>query len=276
MPLAWNDKRRFSLTQDTTNLATLLLQERFPRLANPGPTLEGILAQSFPNLLVPAQPPNHKSSSWAITYAFDQYLWQPDGNLHHGIGVFFGFGASDGNPNPIQYSLLGGLGGCRAVLTTPLALPSRGHRSAARFCRFCASSSISACKRKTRSRCTTTSRSPNSSTSPPTFRSSTSPKKSPERVGPARACRYGRHRRRPYAHPLLDEISFGLPGDIGFDHLGRIDDPVEGRLAFDPEFGHAALHVSTGKNRAGAITFLPACRSYACFPRPIWSLISPI
>jgi porin len=119
MPLAWNDKRRFSLTQDTTNLATLLLQERFPRLANPGPTLEGILAQSFPNLLVPAQPPNHKSSSWAITYAFDQYLWQPDGNLHHGIGVFFGFGASDGNPNPIQYSLLGGLAGKGVVLGRP-------------------------------------------------------------------------------------------------------------------------------------------------------------
>jgi porin len=109
--VSWNNEQRFSLTQDPTNLATLLLQERFPRLANPGPTLEGILAQSFPNLLVPARPANRSSSSWAVTYAFDQYLWQPDGNPHHGIGVFFAFGASDGNPNPIKYSLLTGLGG---------------------------------------------------------------------------------------------------------------------------------------------------------------------
>jgi porin len=117
--VSWNNEQRFSLTQDPTNLATLLLQERFPRLANPGPTLEGILAQSFPNLLVPAQPANRSSSSWAVTYAFDQYLWQPDSNPHHGIGVFFAFGASDGNPNPINYSLLSGLGGKGVVPGRP-------------------------------------------------------------------------------------------------------------------------------------------------------------
>jgi porin len=111
LSVSWNDKQRFSLTQDPTNLATLLLQTRFPRLANPGPVLEGILAERFPNLLVPAQPANRSSSSWAMSYAFDQYLWQPDGNPHHGIGVFFAFGASDGNPNPIQYSYLGGISG---------------------------------------------------------------------------------------------------------------------------------------------------------------------
>jgi porin len=109
--VSWNDKERFSLTQDPTNLATLLLQERFPRLANPGPVLEGILAQTFPNLLVPARPANRTSSSWAMSYAFDQYFWQPDNDPKHGLGVFFGFGAADGNPNPIKYSLLAGLGG---------------------------------------------------------------------------------------------------------------------------------------------------------------------
>jgi porin len=116
---SWNDKRRFSLTQDPTNVAVLLLQERFPRLANPGPVLEGILAQFFPALLVPAQPPAHQSSSWAISYAFDQYLWQPDNNPKHGIGVFFAFGVSDGNPNPIKYSLLTGLGGNGVVPGRP-------------------------------------------------------------------------------------------------------------------------------------------------------------
>ena len=28
-----------------------------------------------------------------------------------GIGVFFAFGASDGNPNPVQYGFLAGIGG---------------------------------------------------------------------------------------------------------------------------------------------------------------------
>lgn len=109
--IEWNDKERLSLTQDPTNLATLLLQTQFPRLANPGPLLEGILAQTFPSLLVPAQPANRSSGSWAMSYAFDQYFWQPDDNPHHGIGPFFAFGASDGNPNPIQYSFLTGIGG---------------------------------------------------------------------------------------------------------------------------------------------------------------------
>ena len=46
-----------------------------------------------------------------IYYAFDQYLWQPEGDPKHGIGMFFSFGASDGNPNPIRYALLAGIGG---------------------------------------------------------------------------------------------------------------------------------------------------------------------
>jgi len=45
-----------------------------------------------------------------VSYSFDQYFWQPDGNPKHGIGLFFGFGASDGNPNPIQYSFITGIG----------------------------------------------------------------------------------------------------------------------------------------------------------------------
>src|SRR5262249_1883412 len=51
---------------------------------------------------VPAQPASRKSSSWAIDYAFDQYLWQPDGN-----------------PNPISYSLLTGVGGKGVVPGRP-------------------------------------------------------------------------------------------------------------------------------------------------------------
>jgi porin len=107
----WNNRNRFSLDQDPSNVARLLLNQRFPLLANPGPVLTQILASRFPNLLIPTQPANRTASSWTLSYTFDQYFWQPDGDPKHGIGVFFAFGASDGNPDPIQYAYLGGIGG---------------------------------------------------------------------------------------------------------------------------------------------------------------------
>jgi porin len=108
---SWTNQERYSLEQDPSNLALMLLQTRFPRLADPGPMLEQILAQFFPNLTVPVVPANRESSSWSVNYAFDQYLWQPTGDPKRGIGVFFSAGASDGNPNPIKYSFLAGVGG---------------------------------------------------------------------------------------------------------------------------------------------------------------------
>jgi porin len=115
----WNNTERFSLNQDPSNIAHLLLNQQFPRLASPGPVLTQILASSFPNLLVPAQPANRTSGSWTISYAFDQYFWQPDGDAKHGVGIFFGFGASDGNPDPIQYAFLAGIGGKGVVPGRP-------------------------------------------------------------------------------------------------------------------------------------------------------------
>jgi porin len=108
---SWSNKERYSLQQDPSNLATLLLQQRFPRLGNPGPILEAILARYFPDLLVPAQPAARKSSSWSVSYGLDQYLWQPAGDESHGVGLFVSVGASDGNPNPIKYAFLLGVGG---------------------------------------------------------------------------------------------------------------------------------------------------------------------
>ena len=108
---SWSDKDRYSLNQDPSNIATLLLQERFPRLGDPGPILEQILARFFPGLLVPTQPANRVNSTSTAYYAFDQYFWQPAGDPKHGIGVFFSYGASAGNPNPIKYALIAGIGG---------------------------------------------------------------------------------------------------------------------------------------------------------------------
>jgi porin len=107
----WTNQERFSLEQDPSNLALILLQSRFPRLGDPGPILEQILARFFPGLTVPTVPANRESSSWSVNYAFDQYFWQPAGDPKHGVGVFFSAGASDGNPNPIKYAFLAGLGG---------------------------------------------------------------------------------------------------------------------------------------------------------------------
>ena len=115
----WSDKQRLSLTQDPANLARALLTEKFPKLGNPGPILERILERFFPQLLVPVQPANKESTTWAMSYGFDQYLWQPAGDPKRGIGVFFTFGASDGNPNPIKYSYNMGIGGNGVVPGRP-------------------------------------------------------------------------------------------------------------------------------------------------------------
>lgn len=108
---SWTNQERYSLEQDPSNLLRLLLQTRFPRLGDPGPVLEQILERFFPGLIVPAEPANRKSSSWSVSYALDQYLWQPKGDDKHGIGVFLSAGASDGNPNPIKWAFLAGVGG---------------------------------------------------------------------------------------------------------------------------------------------------------------------
>ena len=115
----WSNKERNALNQDPANLARALLTERFPRLADPGPILNQILARFFPELLVPVQPPNTKRSTWAMYYSFDQYLWQPAGDPKRGLGLFFTFGASDGNPNPLRYFYNAGIGGNGVVPGRP-------------------------------------------------------------------------------------------------------------------------------------------------------------
>jgi porin len=115
----WSSKTHLSLIQDPSNVATFLLEERFPRLGDPGPILTRILERFFPELLVPVQPANREDDTWAMWYGFDQYLWQPAGDPTRGIGVFFNFGASDGNPNPVKYIYQVGIGGKGVVPGRP-------------------------------------------------------------------------------------------------------------------------------------------------------------
>jgi porin len=115
----WSDGDRLSLDQDPSNLARFLLTERFPRLGTPGPVLQRILERFFPQLLVPVQPANQEKSTWAMFYGFEQYLWHPGGDTNRGIGIFFNFGASDGEANPVKYSYSMGIGGKGVVPRRP-------------------------------------------------------------------------------------------------------------------------------------------------------------
>ena len=99
----WSNKTRFSIDQDPSNIARLLVANRFPRLQDPGPLLRRLIEKFFPQLLVPVQPARTEGTTWAVYYNFDQYLWSPTGHPDRGVGMFFRFGISDGNPNPVKY-----------------------------------------------------------------------------------------------------------------------------------------------------------------------------
>lgn len=54
--------------------------------------------------------------SWALYWSGDQYLWQDPCDDKRGWGLFGEAGISDGNPNPIQWSLTFGVGGNSPLL----------------------------------------------------------------------------------------------------------------------------------------------------------------
>jgi porin len=107
----WSNKNHLSINQDPANLARALAFERFPRLQDPGPVLRRILERFFPGALAAVQPAERKDETWAAYYNFDQYLWHPGNDQTRGVGVFFRFGVSDGNPNPVKYAYNVGVSG---------------------------------------------------------------------------------------------------------------------------------------------------------------------
>ena len=52
-----------------------------------------------------------RDGTWAMYYNFDQFLYETDKEAGHGVGLFGRFGASEGNPNPVQYFYSAGFGG---------------------------------------------------------------------------------------------------------------------------------------------------------------------
>jgi len=158
----WSNKTRISLIQDPSNVANFLLKEKFPLLGNPGPILERILERFAPGLLNPVRPANKEDSTWAVFYGFDQYFWQPAGDPKRGIGLFFNFGASDGDANPVKYSYATGIGGNGVIpgrKSDNFGVGWARTQFVTTSFRSCASGSTSASTRRTRSRCSTTPRS---------------------------------------------------------------------------------------------------------------------
>lgn len=119
LTLEWSNKDRTSLVQDPSNIARLLLTGKFPRLGEPGPVLIEILEAYTPDLLIPPVPLNEEKDTWAAVYGFEQFLWQPTGNPHQGIGMFFTAGIADEKTNPIRYSYSLGLVGKGVVPGRP-------------------------------------------------------------------------------------------------------------------------------------------------------------
>jgi porin len=57
-----------------------------------------------------------KNGSWALFWSADQYLWQDPCDDTRGWGLFGRAGISDGNPNPIEWTLSFGVGGDSPLL----------------------------------------------------------------------------------------------------------------------------------------------------------------
>ena len=105
--LYWSNKDRTSLVQEPSNIACLLLNEKYPRL---GDLLE-ILGSFAPPCLADPAALNEENDTWTAVYSAEQFLWQPSGDPKRGIGAFLSAGASDGRANPIKHSYTLGLVG---------------------------------------------------------------------------------------------------------------------------------------------------------------------
>jgi porin len=60
-----------------------------------------------------------KTGTWTMYYNFDQYLYQPDREKDQGFGLFGRFGASAGDPVPVQYFYSIGIGAKGPIESRP-------------------------------------------------------------------------------------------------------------------------------------------------------------
>jgi porin len=77
-------------------------------------TKNGTDLNTLDGVPVPAPPPGTpgiKNNRYYFGYTFNQYLYQSEQNPKEGVGLFGQFGISDGNPNPLHWSVFVGVGG---------------------------------------------------------------------------------------------------------------------------------------------------------------------
>lgn len=60
-----------------------------------------------------------EDNSWAVYYNFDQFVYEIDRAAGRGVGLFGRFGASDGDPNLMQYFVSVGVGGTGMFSSRP-------------------------------------------------------------------------------------------------------------------------------------------------------------
>jgi porin len=73
------------------------------------------------NLIPQRLPPTSLvRGSWWVTYVFDQALWVDPTDQTRSWGMFGNAGISDGKPNPIQWSVIVGIGGTSPVPNRPM------------------------------------------------------------------------------------------------------------------------------------------------------------
>jgi porin len=69
----------------------------------------------IPPVLQGLPPTTLVRGSWWMTYVFDQALWVDPADQTRSWGVFGNLGISDGNPNPIRWSAIFGVGGSSPI-----------------------------------------------------------------------------------------------------------------------------------------------------------------
>jgi len=138
----WSNKERFSLTQDHPTFAKIALFNRFRDLRS-RPILERISSGSSPSSRPFNLQPQERHLGRLLQLRPVSLAAAGDPAR---IGVFFTFGATDGNPNPIKYSYNMGNRRQRSGAGRPndnFGIAGRAPNSAATSFRSCASGSTS-------------------------------------------------------------------------------------------------------------------------------------
>jgi porin len=84
----------------------------------PPPALRGLPPPTLPPPTLPS--PTLVRGSWWVTYVFDQTLWVDPTDQTRSWGVFGNLGISDGNPNPVRWSAIVGMGGSSPIRSRKL------------------------------------------------------------------------------------------------------------------------------------------------------------